>query len=188
MSLDGVVQAPGGREEDTDGGFKHGGWSMQFFDPDTMGAKFDQMIATTDALLYGRRTWQGMAAAWPSRAGDAFADWINAVPKHVVTDTLAEEDLTWAPTSIIRGAEMPERVAAFREAAGKDMVIMGSAQLVRSLLEADVVDELRLMIQPIVLGGGKRIFPGGGEAHKFNLISAETTGTGVQMCTYRRSR
>src|SRR5918996_5829002 len=106
MSLDGVIQAPGGREEDTDGGFKHGGWSMPYFDPDVMGPVFDEAIAKTDALLFGRRTWQVMASAWPGRAGDPFADWINAVDKHVVSNTLSEADLTWEPTSLIRGADL----------------------------------------------------------------------------------
>src|SRR5437868_11650118 len=86
MSLDGVVQAPGGAEEDTDGGFQHGGWSMPFFDPEVMGAAIGEASDRTDALLYGRRTFQVMAAAWPERAGDPFADWINSAQKHVVSD------------------------------------------------------------------------------------------------------
>ena len=106
ISLDGVVQAPGGAEEDTDGGFRHGGWSMPFFDPEVMGSAIGEVSERTDALLYGRRTWQVMAGAWPGRAGDPFADWINAVEKHVVSDTLSEADLTWGPTSIIRGADL----------------------------------------------------------------------------------
>jgi dihydrofolate reductase len=98
ISLDGVVQAPGGPDEDTDGGFQHGGWSMPFFDPEVMGSSIDEMAEQTDALLYGRRTWQVMADAWPGRAGDPFADWINAIEKHVVSNTLSEAELTWAPT------------------------------------------------------------------------------------------
>src|SRR5205085_3229151 len=101
ISLDGVVQAPGGPDEDTDGGFQHGGWSMPFFDPEVMGSTINEAAERTDALLYGRRTWQVMAGAWPGRAGDPFADWINAVDKHVVSNTLSEADLTWAPTSLI---------------------------------------------------------------------------------------
>jgi dihydrofolate reductase len=89
ISLDGVVQAPGGREEDTDGGFRHGGWSMRFFDPEVMGAAIDEGAKRTDALLQGRRTWQVMADAWPNRAGDPFADWMNSVQKYVVSDLLA---------------------------------------------------------------------------------------------------
>ena len=93
ISLDGVVQAPGGAKEDTDGGFRHGGWSMQFFDPEVMGSSIGETADRTDALLYGRRTWQVMAGAWPGRAGDPFADWINAAEKHVVSNTLTDADL-----------------------------------------------------------------------------------------------
>src|ERR671929_1213704 len=98
VSLDGVVQAPGGPDEDTDGGFRHGGWSMKYFDPEVMGATFGELAAQSDALLQGRRTYQVSAAAWPSRSGDPFADWINGVQKYVVSDTLSATDLTWQPT------------------------------------------------------------------------------------------
>ncbi|HEX7166552.1 MAG TPA: dihydrofolate reductase family protein [Acidimicrobiales bacterium] len=188
ISLDGVVQAPGGKEEDTDGGFQHGGWSMPFFDPEVMGASIDEMSERTDALLYGRRTWQVMAGAWPERAGDPFADWINAVEKHVVSDTLTEDDLTWGPTSIIRGADLFSAVAELRERPGGDVNVIGSARLARALLEADVVDELSLMIEPIVLGGGKGIFPADGAARRFELLSTTTAKTGVQICRYQRAR
>ena len=161
ISLDGVVQAPGGRDEDTDGGFQHGGWSMPFFDPEVMGSSIDEVAQRTDALLYGRRTWQVM---------DPFADWINAVEKHVVSNTLSEADLTWAPTSLIRAADLSEAVTALRERPGRDVNVIGSSQLVRSLLEADRVDELNLMIEPIVLGGGKGIFPTDGAARRFELV------------------
>lgn len=188
ISLDGVVQAPGGRDEDPDGGFRHGGWSMPYFDVEVMGSSIDEVAKRTGALLYGRRTWQVMAGAWPARAGDPFADWINAVDKYVVSDTLSEADLTWAPTTLIRGADLVSAVTALRERPGQDVNVWGSAQLVRSLLEADLVDELNLMIEPIVLGGGKRIFPTDGEARRFDLVSAITAGTGVQVCRYERAR
>ena len=188
MSLDGVVQAPGGRKEDTDGGFRHGGWSMRFFDAETMGPAFDEMAQRTDALLYGRRTWQVMAGAWPKRAGDPFADWINAIEKYVVSSTLSESDLTWQPTSVIPGDTVVEAVTELRDRPGRDINIIGSSQLVRTLLAADLVDELDLMIEPIVLGGGKGIFPDDGEARRFELLSATTTSTGVQICRYQRAR
>ena len=188
ISLDGVVQAPGGPDEDTDGGFRHGGWSMPFFDPDVMGSSVDVAAERAEALLFGRRTWQLMARAWPARAGDPFADWINAVEKHVVSNTLSEADLTWAPTSLIRGADLLAAVTALRERPGRDVNVWGSAQLVRWLLEADVVDELNLMIEPILLGGGKGIFPTDGTARRFELVSAVTAATGVQVCRYERAR
>jgi dihydrofolate reductase len=188
ISLDGVVQAPGGAEEDTDGGFQHGGWSMPFFDPDVMGAVIGEMSEQTDALLYGRRTWQVMAGAWPDRAGDPFADWINGVEKHVVSSTLSESDLTWGPTTIIPGNNVVEGVAALRARPGRDVGIMGSAQLARTLIAADLVDELALMIEPIVLGGGKGIFPDDGAARTFELVSSKTASTGVQVCRYQPVR
>ena len=106
MSLDGVVQAPGGAEEDTSGGFRHGGWSMQFFDPEVMGSVVGELAQRCEALLQGRRTYQVSAAAWPERGGDPFADWINGVQKYVVSDTLSAADLTWQPTTLIRGADL----------------------------------------------------------------------------------
>src|SRR5438105_14128048 len=96
ISLDGVVQAPGGKDEDTDGGFRHGGWSMPFFDPEAMGPIFDEVMEKTEALLFGRRTWQIMAAAWPGRAGDPFADRMNEIRKYVVSRTLTEDDVDWS--------------------------------------------------------------------------------------------
>ena len=188
ISLDGVVQAPGGAEEDTDGGFRHGGWSMPFFDPDVMGPAMGEMVERTDALLYGRRTWQGMAGAWPERAGDPFADWINGVEKHVVSDTLTDDDLTWAPTTIIRGADLVKSVGELRARPGGDLNVMGSSQLARALLARDLVDELSLMIEPVVLGGGKTIFPTDGEARRFTLTSSTAAGTGVLLCRYERVR
>ena len=123
----------------------------------------------TEALLQGRRTWQVMAGAWPGRAGDPFADWINSVEKHVVSDTLSEGDLTWPSTSLIRSADLTEAVDTLRDRPGGDVNVMGSAQLVRWLLEADLVDEMNLMIEPILLGGGKGIFPADGNARPFEL-------------------
>ena len=188
MSLDGVVQAPGGAEEDQDGGFRHGGWSMKFFDPDIMGGAIGEASARTEALLQGRRTWQVMAAAWPERAGDPFADRMNSMQKYVVSDTLSEDDINWNPTTIIRGADFTKEISALRERKGGDVSVMGSATLVRALLAADLVDELMLMIEPIVLGGGKSIFPDDGEARPFQLISSATASTGVQICRYERAR
>ena len=187
ISLDGVVQAPGGRDEDRDGGFRHGGWSMRFFDPEVMGAAIDELSRSTDALLFGRRTWQVMAGAWPNRAGDPFADWMNRVQKYVVSDTLSDADATWEPTKIIRGADLAKEVSALRDQPGGYLNIMGSASLVRTLLAADLVDELSLMIEPIVLGGGKRIFPDDDQARAFELTSATTANTGVQVCRYQRA-
>jgi dihydrofolate reductase len=185
MSLDGVVQAPGGQQEDTSGGFRHGGWSMPFFDPQTMGPVIGEIAERSEALLQGRRTYQVSAAAWPDRAGDPFADWINATQKYVVSDSLSEDELTWNPTTIIRGADLVASVTELREKPGGDIYVYGSLSVVRALLTAALVDELLLMIEPITLGGGKRLFPDDGEARRLELVSAATAATGVQVCRYR---
>jgi dihydrofolate reductase len=185
MSLDGVVQAPGGPQEDTSGGFRHGGWSMQFFDPDVMGQVINELAERCEALLQGRRTYQVSAAAWPKRGGDPFADWINRAQKYVVSDTLSEADLTWKPTKIIRGADLVTEVAALRNQPGGDIYVYGSLTVVRALLTAQLLDELLLMIEPITLGGGKTLFPNDNELRKFELISAKTAATGAQVCRYR---
>ena len=184
MSLDGVVQAPGGPEEDTDGGFAHGGWSRPYFDPEVMGPAIADGMATAEALLFGRRTWQGMAAAWPGRAGDPYADQMNAIGKYVASRTLTEADMTWS-TTLLPGDRAVEEIAALRERDGGDLVIWGSASLVTALLAEGLVDEINLMIEPILLGGGKRIFPEDGGARPLELVQSVTTGTGVLVCTYR---
>ena len=188
ISLDGVVQAPGGAGEDTDGGFAHGGWSVKYFDPDVMGGLFDELAGHSDALMLGRRTYQTSAAAWPGRSGDPFTDWINRVRKYVVSDTLAEADLTWGPATLIRGADLVERVSALRGQPGGYVYVYGSATLVRSLVAADLVDELVLTIEPIVLGGGKSIFPADGQARPFQLASTARAATRAQVCRYVRER
>jgi dihydrofolate reductase len=185
MSLDGVVQAPGGREEDTDGGFANGGWSMPYFDPEPMGAVIGEVMASTEALLFGRRTWQGMAAAWPARAGDPFADRMNEIPKYVASRTLAQDDLTWSGSTLLPADDAIGAVRELRARDGQGLQVMGSSSLARQLVEHDLVDEYRLMIEPILLGGGKRVFPDGGHARPLELVSATTAGTGVLICTYR---
>jgi len=188
ISLDGVVQAPGGRKEDTDGGFQHGGWSAKFFDPEIMGGAWNERAERSDALLEGRRTWQVSASAWPRQSGDPFADWINSVQKYVVSDTLTEADLTWKPTTIIRSADLVKEVSAWRERSGGDVTVLGSPSVVRALMSADMVDALVLMIEPLVLGGGKSIFPDDGNKRVFELTSVKTTPSGVHVAHYTRAR
>ncbi len=185
ISLDGVVQAPGGPEEDTSGGFHHGGWSMPYFDPEIMGPVIGAIAERSQALLQGRRTYEVSAAAWPERGGDPFADWVNSAQKYVVSDSLSEADLTWSPTTIIRGTELAQKISELRSAPGGDIYVYGSLTLVRALLASRLVDELLLMIEPITLGGGKTLFPSDGEARRFELIAAETSNTGVQIARYR---
>ncbi|MCM2417189.1 dihydrofolate reductase family protein [Streptomyces sp. RKAG293] len=185
MSLDGVVQAPGGPEEDTDGGFAHGGWSHPFFDPEVVGGAFSDALAKAEALLFGRSTWQTMAAAWPERAGDPFADRMNTIPKHVVSGTLKDDELTWDNTTLIPGDQAASRIRELRDAEGGDLLVMGSPTLVRTLLGEGLIDELRLMIMPVLLGGGKRIFLDDGALRTLELVSTVISDAGVHVCTYR---
>src|SRR4051812_37232683 len=185
MSLDGVVQAPGGAEEDTDGGFAHGGWSAPYFDADVMGPTIFEALDRADALLFGRRTWQGMARAWPDRAGDPYADRMNAITKYVASRTLKEDDLTWSNSHLLPADDAIGAVRELRAREGRAVQIWGSASLAAQLVEHDLVDEYVLMIEPILLGGGKRIFPESGPARPLELVSVTPAKTGVLVCTYR---
>ncbi len=188
MSLDGVVQAPGGKDEDTDGDFAHGGWSHPYFDAETMGPALDEVMTTTDALLFGRRTWQGMAAAWPERGGDPFADRMNEITKYVASRTLSQDDLTWNGSKLLAADDAIGAVREMRAQDGRGLQVMGSSSLAAQLVEHDLVDEYRLMVEPILLGGGKRIFPEDGTARPLDLVSTTTAATGVLICTYRPVR
>ncbi|MFH9082984.1 dihydrofolate reductase family protein [Streptomyces sp. NPDC017673] len=185
ISLDGVVQAPGGPEEDTDGGFAHGGWSHPFFDPEVVGGAFAAGLEKAEALLYGRRTYLTMAAAWPERAGDSFADRLNSMKKYVVSDTLGESELSWENTERIPGAQALDKVRELRAAEGGDLAMMGSPTLVRALIAAGLVDELTLVVMPVLLGGGKSVFPADGGLRSWELVSSATAKTGAQVNVYR---
>jgi dihydrofolate reductase len=188
ISLDGVVQGPGkpgGLGEDTNGGFRHGGWSVPYNNSEVWVA-INQFAERSGAVLLGRSTYQSGAAVWPTRPGP-FADWINRTQKYVVSGTLSgSDDTPWKPTTIIRGADLLNEVARLRDRPGDDIYVYGSLRVVRALLAAGLVDELVLMVEPITLGGGTSLFPIDGEARVFKLISATTTGTGVQVCRYHR--
>jgi dihydrofolate reductase len=190
ISLDGVVQAPGGTDEDPDGGFQHGGWSGPFFDPDSMGANIGEVMGRTEALLFGRRTWDVMAGAWPGRAGDPFADQMNAIRKYVVSRTLSADEAPsrWNNTTLLSGADGDaiEAIRSLRASGGDGGVqVWGSASLARQLVENDLVDEYQLMIEPILLGGGKTMFPTDGRARPLELVSVVQAKTGVLVCAYR---
>jgi len=188
ISLDGVSQAPGGPDEDTDGDFAHGGWSGPYFDPEAMGANIGAVMARTDALLFGRRTWEGMAAAWPGRAGDPFADQMNSFPKYVASRTLAADDASsrWNNTTLLAGGgEAMDAIRALRAEGDGGLQVWGSTALARQLVEHDLVDEYQLMVEPILLGGGKSIFPSDGRARALELVSVTPASTGVLICAYR---
>ena len=160
---------------------------MPFFDPESMGAVIGEVMARTDALLFGRRTWDGMAAAWPERAGDPYADQMNAIPKYVVSRTLSAEEASsrWNNTTLLGG----DAIDAVRRLKDRDgdgrILIWGSTSLARQLVEHDLVDEFRLMLEPILLGGGKTMFPSDGRARPLELVSVTQAKTGVLICAYR---
>jgi dihydrofolate reductase len=188
ISLDGVVQSPGGQGEDTDGGFRHGGWSGPYFDQDAMGSVIGEVMDQSEALLFGRRTWDVMASAWPDRAGDPFADQMNAIPKYVVSRTLTAEEASsrWNNTTLIGGDDAIGAIRRLRDQPGDGGIqIWGSASLALQLVENDLVDEYRLMLEPILLGGGKTIFPSDGRARPLELVSVTQAKTGVLICAYR---
>jgi dihydrofolate reductase len=178
VTLDGVMEDPGGAE-----GFERGGWAFQF-DRGPEGDKFKlDEIMEADASLLGRVTYQGFAQAWPSRTGE-FADKMNGMPKYVVSTTLNKEDLTWQNSTVIKG-DVAGEVSKLKQGPGGDILVAGSAQLVQTLLEHDLVDELRLMDYPIVLGSGKRLFADEGKKLALRLVEAKPVGDGVLILVYR---
>jgi dihydrofolate reductase len=184
VSMDGVMQAPGGRDEDRDGGFEHGGWTIPYWHDD-IGKSFFELIEDCDALLLGRRTYVTHAEAFePMPAGDPFGDALNALRKYVVSKTL--ERPTWRHTTIIRD-HVIESVRALKAQPGKNILTDGSSQLVHALLEHDLVDELHLLVYPLTLGGGKRVLPDGVSA-TFSLRSATSYPTGVVGLHYVAAR
>jgi dihydrofolate reductase len=176
VSLDGVVEDPGGSES-----FKYGGWSFEFDrGPEGDAFKVDE-TRNAQAMLLGRVTYEGFAEAWPSREGE-FADLFNSMPKYVVSSTL--ENPEWTNSTVIDG-DLVAQVTKLREGPDGDIVVHGSAQLVQALIEHDLVDELRLMVFPVVLGSGKRLFGDPGEKKKLRLVDSKTVGDdGVLILTY----
>lgn len=183
VTLDGVMQAPGGEDEDRDGGFAHGGWTLPYWHDD-IGQAFGALMQDTDAFLLGRRTYVTHAEAFePLPAGDPFGDMMNAPQKYVVSRTLAEP--TWRDTTIIRD-DVVEAVRALKAQPGKNILTDGSSRLVHALLAHDLVDELHLLLYPLTLGGGKRLLPSGVHA-TFALLSATPYPSGVVGLHYART-
>lgn len=184
MTLDGVMQAPGGKDEDRDGGFEYGGWTWPYWHDD-IGRSFGALMQDTDAFLLGRRTYVTHAEAFePMPAGDPFGDMMNAPKKYVVSRTL--ETPIWRDTTIIRG-DVIEAVRALKAEPGKNILTDGSSQLVHALLAHDLVDELHLLLYPLTVGGGKRLLPEGVHA-TFRLLSATPYPSGVVGLHYARHR
>ena len=177
VSLDGVMEDPGGAED-----FKHGGWSFEFSRGDEGDQfKLDETKAS-DALLLGRVTYEGFADAWPSRQGE-FADKFNNMPKYVVSSTL--DDPEWTNSTVLKG-DVAEEVSELKQQQDGDIVVHGSAQLVQTLLENDLVDEVRLMVFPVVLGSGKKLFGDTSDKKPLKLADSRVVGDGVTILTYQR--
>jgi dihydrofolate reductase len=176
VSLDGVIEDPGGAES-----YRHGGWSFEIARGDE-GDKFKlDETRSSQALLLGRVTYEGFAKAWPSREGE-FADKFNSMPKYVVSSTL--ETPEWNNSTVLKG-DVAEEVAALKQRLDGEIVVHGSARLVQALLEHDLVDELRLMVFPVVLGGGKRIFGESSDKKRLRLVDSKTVGDGVLVLVYQ---
>lgn len=205
VTLDGVMQAPGGAEEDRSGHFEHGGWSFKFFNDETMKYKFDELFAG-GALLLGRVTYQIFAGAWPSLtdqenvkrvkeaggdaeamkadmpAGNPFADRMNSLPKFVASKTLKKVE--WNNSTLIKG-NIADEVTRLKQQPGQDILVAGSGVLVQSLMQHDLIDEYRLMVFPIVLGSGKRLFKDGGDTKALRLVESKPFKSGIVVLTYQ---
>jgi dihydrofolate reductase len=183
LALDGTAQAPGGAEEDTSGGFKHGGWQMQYLEDAGMNW-VRKGIQDAGGFLLGRRTYEIFAGYWPSDPGAPpdLAESLNTKAKHVASRTLTGE-LEWQNSRVLEG-NLAESVAALKEEDGGDLLVIGSTELVQSLLEHGLVDGFRLVIDPLLVGGGKRVFPDDGELRPLQLVEHEVTSTGAIIATY----
>jgi dihydrofolate reductase len=179
LTLDGIAQAPGGPDEDSSSGFQHGGWHMQYGASDGV----DELIGGAGGFLLGRRTYELFAAYWPTaEAVPEFSEPMNTKPKYVASTTLTGP-LEWQNSSLLQGA-LPDAIAALKSEDGGDLIVIGSTVLVQSLLKHGLVDELRLMIDPVLVGGGKRLFPDDGAQRPLRLVDHTVTTTGTIIATY----
>ncbi len=184
ITLDGVIQAPGGKEEDTDGGFQHGGWTWPYWH-DEIGAHFFQAMSQADALLLGRKTWQIHGGAFEPMVGDPFGDTMNGMAKYVVSTTLKSTS-AWRNSTLINN-NVVEAVRELKQQSGKNILIDGSSTLIHALVQADLVDEYALHVYPLILGSGKRLFPAGTRVN-LNLVESQAIPTGVVYQRYRPAR
>jgi dihydrofolate reductase len=181
ITLDGVIQAPGGATEDTEGGFQHGGWTMPYWHDD-IGTHFFQAMAQADALLLGRKTWQIHGGAFEPMVSDPFGDVMNGIAKYVVSTTLKSAS-AWRNSTLINSSVV-EAVRELKRQPGKNILIDGSSVLMHTLIQEDLVDEYMLHIYPLVLGNGKRLFPAGKRVN-LKLIESQTLPTGVVFQRYQ---
>ena len=185
VTLDGVMQAPGRPDEDTRGGFEHGGWALPYSDPVMAQVAGAGMAASPD-LLFGRRTYEDFYSVWPNRTDNPFTDLLNNTQKYVASTTL-REPLPWKNSTLLEG-DAAESIGALKAQAGKDVVILGSGELVRALTNAGLVDRYILLIHPLVLGSGRRLFDNDGSHVALRLIDTKTSTTGVVIATYEATK
>jgi dihydrofolate reductase len=186
LTLDGVMQAPGSVDEDTSGGFRRGGWAVPYFDAMMAEPAKAGMSQGGGAFLFGRRTYEHFATVWPDRPDDdPFANVLNQGQKYVASRTL-EEPLPWRNSTLLRG-DAEDTVPQLKERVEQDLVILGSGQLVQALMRRGLIDEVRLLIHPLTLGFGRRLFPEAGAEATFRLVDTKSTGTGVVIATYEPS-
>jgi dihydrofolate reductase len=187
LTLDGVMQSPGRPDEDPRGGFAHGGWAnVQVRDPGAdpvMGSAVAASMANTDALLLGRRTYEDFYSFWPHQTDNPFTEVLDNTLKYVASTTL-REPLPWQNSTLLKG-DAAQAVAGLRQQPGKDIVVLGSGALVQSLRRANLIDRYVLLIHPLVLGSGRRLFPDGGGVAALRLVDSVTTTTGVIIATYQ---
>jgi dihydrofolate reductase len=183
VTLDGVMQSPSGRDEDRRGGFEHGGWAPPYNDS-VMGAVMGEGMAKGGALLFGRRTYESFASYWPHQGDDnPFAAVLNGRQKYVASRTL-KEPLLWSNSTLLEG-DAADAVAALKQQPGQDLAVLGSGDLIQSLMRRGLIDEYVLTIHPLVLGSGRRLFADGGAHAALRLVDATTTTTGVVIATYQ---
>jgi dihydrofolate reductase len=182
VTLDGVMQAPGRPDEDRRGGFTHGGWALPYNDP-VMGRVVAEGMADSGSLVLGRRTYEDFHGFWPKQTDNPFTEVLDNTLKYVASTTLAEP-LPWQNSRLLDG-DAAEAVAKLKQEPGKDLVVLGSGELVQALRRHDLVDEYQLLIHPLVLGSGRRLFPDGGPSAALELVDSVPTTTGVIIATYR---
>ena len=182
VTLDGVIQAPARPDEDVRGGFKHGGWAIPYADS-VMGKVAGESMARSGGLLLGRRTYQDFFSVWPNRTDNRYTEVLDNTLKYVVSRTL-EEPLPWKNSTLLKG-EATENVTRLKKRPGKDVVVLGSGELVQSLTRSSLVDEYVLQIHPLVLGSGRRLFSNDASLVALRLVDSKTTTTGVVIATYQ---
>jgi dihydrofolate reductase len=183
LTLDGVMQAPGRRDEDTRGGFEHGGWaSSRMLGDEVIGAAMGARMASSSGLLFGRRTYDDLLSYWNSQSSP-FKDALNDAPKHVASRTLSEP-LPWPNSTLLRG-DIADAVAALKDEPGKELHVMGSGELIQTLMRHNLVDEYMVLIHPLVLGSGRRLFSDIGARAALRLVDANASPSGVVIATYQ---